>query len=56
MIYAKSHKVEDYCYGVLGYKKKKKKICVYVTVKSTNSKRAHTANFFCCWSKHKADK
>ena len=55
IIYASFHKMEDHQCGVAGCKKRKGKICVYVTPKCANCTGAHAANSLRCTSRHKAE-
>lgn len=49
------HKMEEYCYDLTGYIKRKEKICAYITAKCANCARNHTANSPWYMSKYKAD-
>ena len=55
VICAGSHKVEDHQCGVIGCKKKKSKICIYVIPKCANLMRAHAANSSRCVSRYKVE-
>lgn len=55
VICAGPHKVEDYCCGVIGCNKKKKKICDHVTAKCANCGKNHTANSLQRILRHIAD-
>ena len=49
------HKMEEHCYGVIGFRKGKGKICAHMTAKCANCGGNHTANSPRCTSRHKAD-
>lgn len=55
LIYAKLHTVEDHCYDIARYNKRKEKICIYISTKCTNYGRAYTTNFLRYGLKHKVD-
>ena len=55
VICAGPHKVEKHCYRVAGCNKRKRKICVHVTIKCANYGETHTTNSPRCISRHKAD-
>lgn len=55
IICADLYKIEDHHFGVVGYRKRKENICVYIIPKYLNCMRAHAANFLNCISSHKAE-